>query len=75
MMKNLSVASIMLSPDGSQVRFVSFSGQQFYSDVKDICISRVRPTKIELKIKHANKRIVGLSVDCSESMPKLYFDP
>ena len=64
MMKNLSVASLTILPDGIHMRIQLFNGKLFDVPIKDCIVGTVRKTSIEL-IVIVNGRKMRIITDTS----------
>ena len=74
MMKNLSVASLTVLPDGEHLRFQLFNGRLFDVPIKDCTVFGIRKSYIDLHVIASGKRL-KVMVDTNPSRPKETNDP
>ena len=74
MMKNLSVASLTVLPDGVHMRIQLFNGKLFDVPIKDCIINAVRQRSIELLVI-VNGRKMRIMTDTTTLKEKEYTDP
>ena len=73
MMKNLSVSSLTVLPDGQHVRFQLFNGRLFDVPIKDCVVVRVRKSYVDLNVI-ASGKLLKIMVDTNPTRVKEYSD-